>query len=59
MISSSSCAILDGKVAVITGGSRGIGKAVADELIANKVKVVIGDILEKEGEAVVKSYNEK
>ncbi|KAI8081040.1 hypothetical protein BDF21DRAFT_418286 [Thamnidium elegans] len=50
---------LDGKVAVLTGASRGIGKAVADALIENNCKVVIGDILEKEGQAVVDAYNEK
>jgi 3-oxoacyl-[acyl-carrier protein] reductase len=32
---------LTGKVAVVTGASRGIGRAVADELVASGVKVVI------------------
>ncbi|GAA5796955.1 hypothetical protein EDC94DRAFT_690339 [Helicostylum pulchrum] len=50
---------LDGKVAVLTGAARGIGKAVADALIENNCKVVIGDILEKEGQEVVDAYNEK
>lgn len=54
-----SLATLNGKVAVLTGASRGIGKAIADALIANGAKVVIGDILEKEGQAVVEAYNEK
>lgn len=50
---------LDEKVAVLTGAARGIGKAVSDALIENNCKVVIGDILEKEGQEVVDAYNEK
>lgn len=46
-----------GKVVVLTGASRGIGKAIADALIANGAYVVIGDLLEKEGQAVVDAYN--
>jgi 3alpha(or 20beta)-hydroxysteroid dehydrogenase len=59
MLSPSSYVILDSKVTVITGGSRGIGKAIADALISNGGKVAIGDLLEEEGQAVVKAYNEK
>ncbi|KAG2228316.1 hypothetical protein INT45_011108 [Circinella minor] len=48
---------LNGKVAVITGGSRGIGQAVAADFVKKGIKVVIGDIRDTEGEAVVKELN--
>ena len=37
---------LQGKVAVITGGASGIGRAVADQAAAEGMKVVLGDIEE-------------
>ncbi|MGP4024124.1 glucose 1-dehydrogenase [Actinomadura sp. 3N407] len=43
---------VDGKVALISGGARGIGAASARALAAEGAKVVIGDILDDEGEAV-------
>ncbi|RVU28094.1 glucose 1-dehydrogenase [Streptomyces antnestii] len=42
----------DGKVVVVTGGARGMGAAFARRLVAEGAKVVIGDILVKEGEAL-------
>jgi NAD(P)-dependent dehydrogenase (short-subunit alcohol dehydrogenase family) len=41
---------LDGKVAIVTGGARGIGLAIARRYVAEGAKVVIGDI-DQAGEA--------
>lgn len=43
---------VEGKVALVTGGSRGIGAAYARTLIAEGAKVVIGDVLDAEGLAL-------
>ncbi|WP_079664426.1 SDR family NAD(P)-dependent oxidoreductase [Streptomyces sp. 3214.6] len=39
---------LDGRVAIVTGGARGIGAAVARLLAAEGAHVVVADILEAE-----------
>ncbi|KAI7882582.1 NAD(P)-binding protein [Lichtheimia hyalospora FSU 10163] len=49
---------LDGKVAVLTGASRNIGKAVAVELVRLGAKVVIGDVLDAQGQETVRELNE-
>ncbi|KAG2227097.1 hypothetical protein INT45_003827 [Circinella minor] len=49
---------LEGKVAVITGGARGIGKGVAKALIERGAKVVIGNRSVDQGEATVKEFND-
>jgi 3alpha(or 20beta)-hydroxysteroid dehydrogenase len=47
-----------GKVALISGGSRGIGAASARALVAEGARVVIGDILDEEGEALAKELGD-
>ena len=42
---------LDGKVALVSGAARGIGAAIAEALAHNGAKVVIGDLLDEEGQA--------
>ena len=43
---------VDGKVVLISGGARNIGGASARMLVAEGAKVVIGDLLDDEGEAL-------
>ena len=43
---------LEGRVALVTGGARGMGEAHARALAAEGARVVIGDVLEEEGAAV-------
>jgi 3alpha(or 20beta)-hydroxysteroid dehydrogenase len=43
---------LDGKVALITGGARGMGKSHVRHFVAEGAKVVFGDVLDAEGAAV-------
>lgn len=43
---------LDGKVALITGGARGMGSAFVRAFVAEGAELVIADVLDEEGEAL-------
>jgi 3alpha(or 20beta)-hydroxysteroid dehydrogenase len=45
---------LAGKVALISGGARGLGRAMADEFVAEGARVVIGDVLEPDAAAAAR-----
>ena len=49
---------LDGKIALVTGGARGTGEQVARLFVAEGARVMIGDVLEAEGEAVAKDLGD-
>lgn len=48
----------DNKVAIVTGGSSGIGEAVARQFAQEHAKVVVSDIDDEAGQAVVDSIND-
>ncbi|BBZ28647.1 3-alpha-hydroxysteroid dehydrogenase [Mycolicibacterium madagascariense] len=49
---------VDGKVALISGGARGMGAAHARMLVAEGARVVIGDILDDEGKALAEEIGD-
>ncbi|MEH7237673.1 SDR family NAD(P)-dependent oxidoreductase [Bacillus sp. JJ1562] len=49
----------DRKVAIVTGGASGIGRAICNELVCNNVFVVIADINENEGKIVEAELNKR
>ena len=50
---------LTGKVAIVTGGSSGIGFGTAERMVAEGAKVVIADIDEARGKAAAEELRER
>jgi 3-oxoacyl-[acyl-carrier protein] reductase len=54
---------MDGRVAIVTGGARGIGRAIVEKLASLGANVVIGDMLidlaEKTAEEISQTYSRK
>lgn len=50
---------LDDKVAIITGGARGLGAAQVRAIAAEGARIIIGDILDEVGEALASELGEK
>ncbi|KAL3859284.1 hypothetical protein ACJMK2_009510 [Sinanodonta woodiana] len=44
---------LEGKVALVTGGAQGLGRAFSEKLLQNGAKVAIGDLNQKQGEQTI------
>ena len=49
---------LTGKVAVVTGGARGMGAATSTRFVAEGAKVLVTDVIDDEGEALAKDLGD-
>jgi 3alpha(or 20beta)-hydroxysteroid dehydrogenase len=49
---------LEGKVAIVTGGARGMGAATCRLFVEEGARVVIGDVLDAEGEALARELGD-
>lgn len=50
---------LDGQVAIVTGGSKGIGYAIVKKLASEGAQIIIADISENETKKTIKNLNSK
>ena len=46
---------LDGKVVFVSGGARGLGRAMAEEFLEEGARVVVGDVLVEEARSAADS----
>ena len=49
---------LDGQIAIVTGAARGVGAVIARRMLQAGAKVVLGDILDEEGQAVARELGD-
>lgn len=49
---------LAGKVALVSGGARGLGEAMVRAMVAQGARVVVGDLLDEEGEALARELGD-